>query len=739
MLKFAFPFLIAAALWGQTPPVSGLEVPELAVFDRVVLELMQKYKLPGGSLTVVDRGRLVLARGYGLADREANQAVQPFHLFRLASLSKSITSVGVMKLVQDGKLKLDAKLVDVLPDLQPAPGQTLDPRFRNVTINQLLWHSFGSDRAAPAGDPAFRYADAQKSFSGAPHSLTNLLRFGFGLPLQFDPGAKYAYSNLGYHLLGRVIEKASGKPYETYFRDDVLAPMGISSMRVGRTLLAQRYADEVRYYDYEGAAVRPTLVTGATGNAPRQYGGIFLTEICDSYGGWVASTVDLARFLTSIDGRRGAPPFLTDSTYRTMLSRPPYVAASAASYYGMGWNVRPADTRFTYWHSGSLPGTRTYLASFANGRAYAVVFNTRPRESEEAASEGAGDPFLTELDAKLGAAFGQVTTWPTHDLFPQFARETLNASADTLSFFYQVAGAEPTPQTLNLTSSGASIFASANLAANTPWLRLTGSGGYTPSALRVSVSPAALLPGEYSALINVASADARNSPRTVRVVLRVFAEVMVRNAASLTPGAVAPGSLAVADGSGFGADTTVTLAGVDVPVLNWRPNRLIFAVPADAAPGEAALSIRSGGADLRGALTVEPLAPGLFSADRSGRGAALATLVLTAEDGSETAVPAYECSEDGTSCVSKPLEIPAGSSAVLRLTATGVRGQADLSVLTAKVGDADVAVASADIAEEPGRDTITLRLPADLAGRGEVDVVVTAGGRASNAVKINLR
>jgi N-acyl-D-amino-acid deacylase len=701
-------------------------------------DLIERFRLPGGSLTVVERGRLVLARGYGLADREANQGVQPFHLFRLASLSKSVTAVGVMKLVQDGKLKLDAKLVDVVPDLQPAPGLSLDPRYRNVTIQQLLWHSFGSDRSVN-GDPAFRYGDAQRAFLGAPHSLINMVRYGLGQPLHFEPGARFAYSNLGYHLLGRVIEKASGKSYENYMREDVLAPMGITTMRIGRSLQSQRFTDEVKYYDYEGAPLAPALIAGATGMVPRQYGGAFLTEICESYGGWIASAVDLARLLTGLDGRRGTPRSLNEEIFRTMLSRPPHVAAGAASYYAMGWTTRPADTRFTYWHSGSLPGTRTYMVSFANGRAYVALFNTRPRESDAAVAEGAADAFIEAVDRNVAAAFGQVTRWPEHDLFPQFALETLNTSAETLTFHYQVGGPEPAVQTLNLTSSGASIYAGTAAAADAPWLRLDRNGGFTPAPIRVRVEPAGLAPGEYTGTINITSSEARNSPRTVRVAFRVFAEVMVKNAASLVPGPVAPASLAVADGSGFGEDTGLKLGDADVPLLERRASRLLFVVPAELAPGDAAVAIRTSGADLRGPVRIEPVAPGLFSADRTGQGVALATLALTAEDGTETSTAVYECSEDGASCTAKALEIPSGSTALLKLTATGVRNRAELSALTAKIGDLDVEVVAADAAEEPGRDTITLRLPAGLAGRGEVDVRVTAGERASNAVKINLR
>jgi N-acyl-D-amino-acid deacylase len=721
---------VAALVPGQTVPTSGVEVPELAVFDRIMTDLITKYQLPGGSLAVVNNGRLVLARGYGYADREANQVVQPFHLFRMASLSKPVTAMTIMKLVQDGKLRLDAKLTELLPDLQPPPGVTMDSRYRNVTVQQLLHHSFGSDSGAPGGDPAFRYTDAQRAFPGAPHNVTNMVRFGIGLPLQFDPGTRFAYSNLGYHLLGRIIEKVTGKGYEAYVREEILAPMGITAMRIGRPTLAQRFTDEVKYYDFDGAPARASLLPGQSGNAPRPYGGGFLVDVCESYGGWIGSSVDLVKFVTGLDGRRGTPALLTPATMRTMFARPPYDRSSSSVYYSSGWQTRPTDTRFTYFHSGSLPGTRTYLVSFFNGRAYAAMFNMRPRESEAAVQEGVSDAFVAQLDRELGSAFGQVQRYPDRDLFPLFAQETLNTSAEALSFTAQAGGDAPAAQTLNVTSSGAAIYSTLAPAANTPWLRLDRTGGFTPTAYRVTVNPAGLEPGEYTAALNVVSGDARNSPRTVRVTLRVFAPISARNGASLEPGPLAPGSLLVLAGSGFADGVTARLGETPLALVERSPERLLFVVPEDSATGPAVLTVKTGDAELTASVVIEAVAPGLFSANRTGQGVALATAV---EEGSEEAVPVYECASPAE-CAPRPI----AASGVLRLLATGVR-KAELSMLAAKIGDVDAEVMSVAAGENPGEDLVTLKIPADLAGRGDVDVVLVGGERRSNAVRVNFR
>jgi CubicO group peptidase (beta-lactamase class C family) len=139
-------------------PVTGTPVPALASFDRTVLGLMAKWKIPGGSVAVVKDGRLVLAHGYGWADRENRQPVEPDSLFRIASLSKSLTSAAILKLMEEGRLRLDDKAFDLLGDLKPRPGATINPDLRKITIRNLLQHSGGWDRDQ-SFDPMFRSHD----------------------------------------------------------------------------------------------------------------------------------------------------------------------------------------------------------------------------------------------------------------------------------------------------------------------------------------------------------------------------------------------------------------------------------------------------------------------------------------------------------------------------------------------------------------------------------------------------
>ena len=389
-----------------TMPMTGTAVPELASFDRVITDLMKKWGIPGGAIAVVKDGRLVLARGYGYADAEAKTPVAPDALFRIASVSKPITSVAVMRLAEEGRLDLDARAFAMLPSLTPPVGATVDARLDAITIRQLLTHLGGWDRDR-SFDPMFRATQIAAALgTPPPASVESVIRYMRGQPLDFTPGERYAYSNFGYAVLGRVIEQVTGKSYGVYVTDGVLRPMGITRMRLGRSLLQDRASGEVRYYDGGGTAAS---VFPSGGQVPWPYGG-FNLEAMDAHGGWIASVVDLTRFITAVDGLPTRADFLRPETIDRMIARPPTVWDASAFHYGAGWLVRPQQGN--WWHNGSLPGTSSLIVRTGTGLAWAVLFNARSMVS--------GSTFEQEVDPAVWQAVAQVATWPAHDLFAQY-------------------------------------------------------------------------------------------------------------------------------------------------------------------------------------------------------------------------------------------------------------------------------------------------------------------------------
>ena len=202
-------------------PLTGQAVPGMESYDRI----MRDFDIPGAAVAVVRHGRLVYARGFGMADREAGTPVRPDSLFRIASVSKPITSVAVLKLMEDGLLDLDARVFpDLLADI--GPGRVADARMNRITVRDLLRHSGGFDRDI-SGDPQFMQWDIAQALSKPPPvECADVIAFMKSRRLDFAPGARSVFSNYGYCVLGRVIERASGLPYEEYVRNRVLRPAG---------------------------------------------------------------------------------------------------------------------------------------------------------------------------------------------------------------------------------------------------------------------------------------------------------------------------------------------------------------------------------------------------------------------------------------------------------------------------------------------------------------------------------
>jgi CubicO group peptidase (beta-lactamase class C family) len=397
-------------------PISGTAVPGMESYDQTITNFMRKHAIPGGAVAVMRDGKLIYARGFGYADVENKTPAQPDALFRIASVSKPITAAAIMKLVEEGKLELDDRVAPFIAHLTPSPGAAVDPRWEQITIRHLLNHSGGWDRTRPDGgfDPIDRPAVAAAAVNApAPASAETLIRYMKGMPLDFNPGEKFAYSNFGYIILGRVIEGVSGMRYEEYVRARVLQPVGANRTQQGRSRMGDALAEEVKYYmpwqpGLGMTAMGPSVFPGE-GLVPFNYGGFHL-EAGDASGAWVSSTVDLLRFVAGVDGRASRPDILGPGTVAEMTGSGPAVCGNGSCYYGFGWFVRPTQGDANWWHGGTLPGTTGMLVRTYHNFAWIGLFNARSMTANLEA----------ELDTALGKAFAGVTSFPAHDLFSTF-------------------------------------------------------------------------------------------------------------------------------------------------------------------------------------------------------------------------------------------------------------------------------------------------------------------------------
>lgn len=406
-------------LWRTAPPTTGLGSAAARMsYEQVIGQLMADFDVPGGAVAVTRNGKLVLALAIGLGDVDAEQPAHPDSLFRVASLSKQITAIAILRLVEQGALSLEQRAFDVLPPYQPLPGRTRNPALANITVRNLLQHTGGWNRSFEAvRDPMFRSGAISADFGiPGPADAELVIRWMLDKPLTYTPGTAYCYSNFGYNILGRIIERASGMGYEEYVEAAVLAPAGITDMAIGRSLLAGRADGEVRYYDYSEAPLVTAVFPDISSPIPRPYGGWY-QESLDAHGGWIASPVDMLRLQVTIDGVAAPADQLTATSLAAMREHP-HVAActvtggtvpeSDSYWYGFGFRVNRWGN---IWHMGALPGTATENVIAANGFSWAAFFNSQPADSSA---------FYSRLDRDLWTALQGVDTWEEDDLFDQY-------------------------------------------------------------------------------------------------------------------------------------------------------------------------------------------------------------------------------------------------------------------------------------------------------------------------------
>lgn len=324
LLLFAINFCHISV--AEELPTTGTAVPAFEPLDEAVLEFANLIGAQAVTVAVSKNRELLYSRGYGWRDVNKKQPTQPDALMRIASVTKPFTAAAVRQLIRQQKLTFDTKAFELLT-ISPPPGVKPDPRLKEITVAQLLDHKGGWDRNE-SFDPMFRTHRIERSLRlRRPAQPTDVIRYMLGQPLEFDPGERYEYSNFGYCVLGRVIEKANGKPYFEYIRDDICKPLGITDVKLARNAPRARDPREVWY-------------AGQDVNV----------EVMDAHGGLIASAPALCTFL---------------------------------DHYWTNGDERRASQRGAWVFFGTLPGTTSMVRQRRDGYNIAVLFNNRREDSYE--------------------------------------------------------------------------------------------------------------------------------------------------------------------------------------------------------------------------------------------------------------------------------------------------------------------------------------------------------------------
>ncbi len=345
-------FVSSLAAW----PVVAAAVPtsELGKLRGIAEGFLREQGIQGMSMAYGRTGKIDFEAGYGFADADGTEAVRPQHRFRIASVSKPITATAVMMCIERGLLKPDS----VVFGPQGILGGDYSGDVAAVTVDHFLTHSSGG-WANDKDDPMFKKPRMDHA---------ELIAWALANQKQtHKPGEHFAYSNFGYCVLGRVLEKVMKLPYDKVITQEVLSKCGITSMQIGGNTLAERRPQEVMYL-----TAKPGAAYGM--NVARM----------DSHGGWIATAGDLVRFASQL------PALLNQDSIHAMTTH------GVSESYARGWNVNRVPN---WWHGGSLPGTSTIMVHTAKGMCWAGLLNGR--------SEGIG----LALDKLMWQMGGVVKAW----------------------------------------------------------------------------------------------------------------------------------------------------------------------------------------------------------------------------------------------------------------------------------------------------------------------------------------
>lgn len=395
-----------------TLPETGELGADLAPLNELMRSMVSDNNIPGATLAVAFEQTMLFERGFGYSELDPVTPMSPTANMRIASLSKPITAVAILLLVQDGSLQLDEGALKYLEKhpkgrFDSAAAIAVDDRWQHVTVRHLLQHSGGFDRDA-SKDTVFQLPEISKTLDLKKLARSNdMVRFQLGRPLDFDPGSKYAYSNIGFCLLGRIIEAVSGKDYGEFVQERILTPCGMTQTRLAKTRFKDRADDEAHYYTQTGKK-SPAVWLGFDPKGrsrleivPQPYG-MWDIEVMDSHGGWTSMAGDLVRFIMALETPE--KPLLTAELRRTMLSPPSFDPDGTAGYwYGCGWNVRNLtdDGAATYWHNGLLAGTSTLMVHRRDGYIWAVLFNCDKTKDDKQCSTVIDSQIHRAVDAAM--------------------------------------------------------------------------------------------------------------------------------------------------------------------------------------------------------------------------------------------------------------------------------------------------------------------------------------------------
>lgn len=353
---------------------------EKAAIERAVEEFMGRWNIPGLSLAISRDARLGYANAFGYAVKETGERMTMRHVARIASsFSKPTTSVAIHRLVDIGAIRLNDRVIDLIT----IPSSVnITERLSKLQVIHLLQHTSGGWFGP--NDAVYKY---NKTWSDE-----KLIEVALSeLPLEFEPGTHFGYSNFNYFLLGKIIEHQMSVPYEEHVRNIVYSTFGMCNAYIGGSSPEDRRPLEAKYYAFEGEDASLPYATNRRRN--------------QAAGGWVSSPLDILKFihklnadLYSVPEPASRPPLLRPSTIRTMLTPIP-----VQNDWASGWMVNSTGAVGDWWLPGALSGTTSIVYRSESPR-IALVFMMN--------SFGRTERFWNDVFALRDLLIRTITKWP---------------------------------------------------------------------------------------------------------------------------------------------------------------------------------------------------------------------------------------------------------------------------------------------------------------------------------------
>ena len=349
---------------------------EFEGLDKEMKRYLRKWEMKGASVAIMRNDSLIFAKGYGWADEEKEVKMEAGHILRMASVSKLITAIGIMKLQDEGRLNIKNKVFGPEGVMKGSDLDTLirHSAYEHLTIEHLLRHQGGFYR-----DPLFSSKDVMNQMRlDHPPTADDFFRLILPKRLRYKPGTTHRYSNFGYLLLSRIIEHVTGKSYEQYIKEEILAPAGCYDMHIAGNYYEDRRENEVRYYTHRGEGQFIEEYTGSGNLVERSYGGNNI-PLLSGAGAWCGSTAELARLVASIDGRDEVPDIISKKAVDQMIE---YFDQST---FSLGWNDTTPGVGWS--RTGTFSGTSAIIKYFPDGECWIFISNTStwrgPRQAKQ--------------------------------------------------------------------------------------------------------------------------------------------------------------------------------------------------------------------------------------------------------------------------------------------------------------------------------------------------------------------